>query len=113
MKGKISDEVRLGHILESISEIERAISGYTFETFVDNHVVRIAVVKWLEIIGEATNHISNETKSKYEEIEWRKMIGLRNIAVHEYFGINYEVIWNAATLFLEDLKIKIERIKNK
>jgi uncharacterized protein with HEPN domain len=113
MKGKISDEARLGHILESISEIEKAINGHTFESFVDHHVVRIAVVKWLEIIGEAANHISDETKNENNEIEWRKMKGLRNAAVHEYFGINYEVIWNAATLFLEDLKIKIERINNK
>ena len=113
MKGRIGDDARLKHILECIEEIESAIKGYTFESFIENHVLRIAVVKWLEIIGEAANHLTDGTKSNYDEIEWQKIIGLRHLVVHEYFGINYQVIWNTATLFLGDLKIKIKRIDNK
>ena len=110
MKEVISDSVRLQHILECISEIGDAVNGFTFESFSTDHIRRIAVVKWLEIIGEAASHISKETKLKYAKIEWEKMIGLRHIVVHEYFGINYEVIWEAATIHIPDLKLKIEAI---
>jgi len=113
MKGKIGDEARLNHIIECIEEIENAVKGNTFESFKDNHVLRIAVVKWLEIIGEAANHITDETKNSFKDVEWQKIVGLRNIVVHEYFGIDYRIIWNAATLFLGDLKINIQRKDNK
>jgi len=73
--------------------------------------LRIAVAKWLEIIGEAARHISEQTKSEYPAVEWQKITGLRNIVVHEYFGINYRIIWETATVLLEDLKIKIKSIK--
>jgi len=110
MREAISDSVRLQHIMECITEIGNAVNGYAFESFSEDHIRRIAVVKWLEIIGEAASHISKETKLKNKEIEWEKMIGLRHIVVHEYFGINYEVIWEAATIHIPRLKSKIEVI---
>ncbi|OSZ82637.1 hypothetical protein CAP35_05055 [Chitinophagaceae bacterium IBVUCB1] len=112
MKGRFGDNARIEHIKECILEIETAMAGQSYEQFLENHVLRIAVVKWLEIIGEAANHISTELKERSTEIEWNKIISLRNIVVHEYFGINYHIIWEAATIFLNDLKIKIERINN-
>lgn len=111
MKGKIGDAARLNHITDCIGEIENALTGLTFEAFSENHIVRIAVVKWLEIIGEAANHITDETKNQYPEIEWQKMIGLRNIVVHEYFRIDYNIIWDASVYFLNQLKKELETIK--
>ena len=108
MRGSIPDNVRIQHILECIEEIKTALDKHTFDKFSTNHVLRIAVVKWLEIIGEAANHISEQTKAQNDQIEWRKMIGMRNIVVHEYFGINYEVIWEIATVYLKDLEIKLK-----
>ena len=64
MKGTISDETRIGYIHDCISEIENAVSGYTFEQFIANHVLRVAVVKWLQIIGEAANYVSDGTRQK-------------------------------------------------
>lgn len=110
MKDKLSDEVRLRHIHECIREIESAIKGLDYTNFVSDHVLRIAVVKWLEIIGEAANHISDKTKDNNQSVEWRKMKGMRNVVVHEYFGINYEIIWDAATIFLQQLKKELETI---
>ena len=110
MRGSIGDDARIKHILDCIGEIESAITGFTFEGFSSNHVLRIAVVKWLEIIGEAANHITDETKNKYEEIEWQKMIGLRNIVVHEYFRIDFGIIWDAASVFLPLLKKELWNI---
>lgn len=108
MKGKIGDKARLQHILDSIDEIKSAIDGKTIESFSQNHVLRIAVVKWIEIIGEAANHISPETKKNAAGVEWSMIIGLRNIVVHEYFGINYEAIWNIA---INDVPVLAEAIE--
>lgn len=110
MKGKTGDKARIEHIIECIEEIKAAVKNNTFDSFNENHVLRIAVVKWLEIIGEAAKHISDETKAKYTGVEWQKITSLRNIVVHEYFGINYRIIWDAATVFLEELKNNIEAI---
>src|ERR1700728_3598866 len=104
MKGNLGDAACISHILEYIDEIEAAIKGVTRENFNKDYVLRIAIVKWLEIIGEAANHITEETKDKSPKIEWFKIIGLRNIVVHEYFRIDYEIIWDAATNFLPELK---------
>lgn len=111
MKGTLPDSVRVEHIRECIEEIEKAIEGHTFQSFAENHVLRIAVVKWLEIIGEASNHITEETRNMNDRIEWRKMIALRNFVVHEYFGMNYEIIWESASIFVPILKKEIESIK--
>ena len=110
MKGKINDEVRLQHIAECIEEIEKAIAGLGFISFNEHHVIRIAVLKWIEIIGEAANYMSEETKHKYANVEWKKIIGLRNIIVHEYFGVNYEIIWEIATIFVPHLKKELTTI---
>ena len=110
MKGKIGDEVRLMHIMDCIEEISAAVQGQTFESFYKNHVLRIAVVKWLEIIGEASSRISRETKDKYNNIEWMALVDLRNFVVHEYFEIGYEAIWQAATILIQDLKTKLTAI---
>lgn len=109
MKGKIGDKVRLQHILESITEIRAAVSGETKDTFIKNHVLRMAVVKWIEIIGEAANHISVETKST-ANIEWNAIVGLRHIVVHEYFGINYDAIWNITQNDVPVLEQSIEKL---
>lgn len=84
MKGDLGDDIRLKHIQDCILDIESAIKGNTFESFNENNVLKIAVVKWLEIIGEAARDITEETKEKGKDIEWRNIIGLRNIVVHEY-----------------------------
>jgi uncharacterized protein with HEPN domain len=110
MRGSIGDGARISHIFDCINEIDAAIGGITFEQFNTNHVLKIAVVKWLEIIGEAAKHVTEGTKNKSIGIEWNKIVGLRNIVVHEYFGINYQIIWEAATMFLPTLKVELERI---
>ncbi|MBI2729459.1 MAG: DUF86 domain-containing protein [Sphingobacteriales bacterium] len=104
MRGKIGDKERLNHISDCINEIETAVKGINKEQFVSNHVLRIAVVKWLEIIGEAANYISAGLKEKHPGIEWKKITGLRNIVVHEYFGINYDIIWLIVKTELDNLK---------
>lgn len=110
MTGKIADKVRFQHILDAIEEIEKYVGKIDFNKFKGNSMMKFACVKQLEIIGEASNMISEATKDKYPEIEWRKIVGLRNILVHEYFGIDEKIIWDIIQNDLNDLKNKIEKI---
>ena len=107
MSYELGDEIRLKHILESIEEIEAAVTGYDLDKFIANHIVRIAVVKWIEIIGEASVYITDEIKQGYSEIDWREIKGMRNIVAHEYFGVKYDLIWEVATEHLPELKKQI------
>ncbi|MNJ76878.1 hypothetical protein D3C77_742600 [compost metagenome] len=68
-----------------------------------------AVVRNLEIIGEAARNVNDEVKMKYQEIPWRNMIGLRNILIHEYFGIDESIVWEVATRNLREIKPIIMR----
>ena len=67
-------------------------------------------MKWLEIIGEAAVHISYETRLKAENLDWISIIELRNFVTHEYFGINYDIIWQTVNTKLEELKIAVEEL---
>lgn len=82
MRGRIGDKVRLLHILDAINEIEGYILQTDFDAFINNSIMRFACVKQLEIIGEASGQITEETKQQFPEVEWNKMKGMRNILVH-------------------------------
>ncbi len=110
MKGKIGDKQRLLHIAESINEIEKYISNATFEIFSTDSMMRYATVKQIEIIGEAANYLTEETKMQFPNIKWRQIIGLRHILVHEYFGIDSRLIWQIITNDIPKLKIDIQNI---
>lgn len=110
MKNSLGDVQRLKHMLDCCSEIETAIIGFDEELFVANHILRIAAVKWIEIIGEASVNISADLKLKYNNINWVEIKGLRNIVVHEYFGIKYDLIWEVASEHIPILKQQIQDI---
>jgi uncharacterized protein with HEPN domain len=110
MSFELGDEIRLGHIIDAIDEIDLAIKGFDLDSFVANHVVRIAVVKWIEIIGEASVYVSNGIKSEYTETDWAAIKAMRNIVVHEYFGVKYDTVWEVATIHLPILKRQVIKI---
>jgi uncharacterized protein with HEPN domain len=107
MRGRLGDKARLQHILDAILEVEDYLAGTDVKKFMDNSMMRYACIKQLEIIGEAGNHISEETKSKFTNIEWSQIIGMRNVFVHEYFGVDLNLVWEIIKSELPDLKIKI------
>ena len=113
MKNKQSDIIRLQHILDAISEIEQYTANASLEEFTNNSMLKFASVKQLEIIGEAANHISIERQKLYPEIKWRSIIALRNLLIHEYFGIDTQVIWNIINKDIPDLKKNIIKILRK
>ena len=73
-------------------------------------MMRFACIKQMEIIGEASNHLSAELKSKFSEIEWAQIIGMRNVFTHEYFGIDSSLVWEIIKNDIPEMKGKIEHI---
>lgn len=112
MRGNLGDKARLLHILEAIQEIETYTENADYKIFMNNSMMRFASIKQMEIIGEASNHISSDTKSKFSDIEWGQIIGMRNIFVHEYFGIDSRLVWDIIKNDLPELKKKIMIISN-
>lgn len=84
MRGKLGDSARLNHILDAIVEIESYIDSADFNAFLNNSMMRFACIKQMEIIGEASDHISEEIKTQFSDIEWSQIKGMRNIFVHEF-----------------------------
>ena len=98
------------HILDAISEIESYLMDSDFESFLDNSMMRFACIKQMEIIGEASNHISTDVKSNFSSVDWSQIIGMRNVFVHEYFGVDSSLVWEIIKNDLPDLKNKIKEI---
>ena len=91
-------------ILTSITKIERYICKMTKEDLSGNEMALDAVVRNLEIIGEAVKRIPEEIRRDYSDIPWRKISGLRDILIHEYLGININIIWDVISNKLGPLK---------
>lgn len=100
----------LDDILQSIDKIQRYSSGISFDEFAKDDKSSDAVVRNLEIIGEAVKNIPLKIHKKYPEVEWIKMAGLRDILAHEYFGIDSAIVWDIIQNKLPPLKSYIIRI---
>jgi len=103
-------DLLLNDIRQAIDRIEQYIKNLSFDAFSDDQKSVDAVVRNLEIIGEVANRLPVEFKEKYSEIEWHKVIGLRHRIIHEYFGIDLEIIWQILHKDLLELKQKIMQI---
>jgi len=103
-------DLLLSDICRAIDRIEQYIEDLSFDAFSKDQKSVDAVVRNLEIIGEAANRLPDEFKEKYLEIEWYKVVGLRHRIVHEYFGIDIEIIWQILHKDLPELKRKIIEI---
>ena len=110
MRSELGDEIRLKHILDAIEEIESYLSEASFPNFIENSMMRFACIKQMEIIGEASNHISDKLKSKFTEIAWAQIVGMRNVFAHEYSGIDSGLVWEIIENDIPELKEKIEQI---
>ena len=100
----------LRDLLDAIEKIQNFIKDLDFEGFKKDDKTKFAVIRGLEIIGEATKHISEEARFKYPEVPWKEMAGMRDVLAHDYFGVNEETVWLTAKEKILQLKPSIEKI---
>ena len=110
MRSEVGDKIRLQHILDAIDEIHNYLISADISVFLENSMMRFACIKQMEIIGEASNHLSTELKFKFSDIEWAQIVGMRNVFAHEYFGIDSSLVWEIIKNDVPELKEKIEHI---
>jgi uncharacterized protein with HEPN domain len=94
----------LQDILDSINDIESFILGMGFEEFKGDRKTINAVVRSIEVIGEASKRIPRSLKAKYKGVPWREMAGMRDKLIHEYFGVDVEILWKTAKDDIPPLK---------
>jgi len=103
------DEFYLNHIIDSMEHIESFISGGKDEFF-KSRLIQDAVIRNLEIIGEAVKKLSMDLRMQYNHIPWREMAGLRDVLIHEYFGVDLKIVWGVVEKELPRLKPMIQQI---
>jgi len=94
----------------AIERIHRYVRGTEYRQFANDEKTQDAVIRNLEIIGEAARSVSAELRSKYQSIPWKSLIALRNIVTHEYFGVDLEIIWDIVQNKLPELREQLQKI---
>lgn len=112
-KGSRADKLYLEDIQISMKRIAEYIKDYDFTRFKKDNKTVDAVIRNFEIIGEASKNLSEEIKKKNPEIPWKEMYYLRNRVMHEYFGVDYEIIWDIAINYLPENKVLVDQIFKK
>jgi len=103
------DKAYLLHILDAIEKIEKYIGSVEFDEFSQNDMMIDAVVREFEIIGEATRNLSDKFQEVHFEIPWYKIKAMRNVLIHEYFGVNLKVVWDTCKSDMPVLKTFIKK----
>lgn len=104
-----NDLIYLHHISDAISRIEEYVSvGYN--EFIDKSYLQDAVVRQLEIMGEATKNISKKFRSEHPKIPWRRMAGLRDVLIHDYMGVDIYAVWQVTQRNIPGLKKSISKL---
>lgn len=105
----IDNTTRISHMLEEAQVAVSFCKGMTFEEFCNDRKTTNATVRSIEVIGEAASKISKSFQEKYIEINWQDVISMRNVLVHAYFEIDYEIVWKTVQ---GDLPLLIEQLQS-
>ncbi|MCD6560116.1 HepT-like ribonuclease domain-containing protein [Palaeococcus sp. (in: euryarchaeotes)] len=100
----------LADIIEAMESIELFIEGMDFKSFVADDKTVSAVLRKLEIIGEATKHVPPHIREKYDDVPWKQMAGMRDKLIHFYFGVDYALVWRTINLRIPKIKDRLIEI---
>jgi len=100
----------LQDILDAVNDIESFVGSMSYEEFIRDRKTLNAVVRSIEIIGEASKNIPDTVKAKYKELPWKQMTGMRDKLIHAYFGVDVETLWKAVKENIPPLKQAIQKI---
>lgn len=100
----------LQHILDEVNFVLIHTSSLTEEAFLKDETLTRAVIRSLEIIGEATKKLPQDFKTEHSHVEWKKMAGTRDVLIHDYFGVDWEIVWDVIISKLPKLKEDIKKI---
>ena len=100
----------LQDIVDSINDIESFTGDMDFDSFREDRKTIYAVIRCIEVLGEATKKIPKSIKDRYPSIPWQEMVGMRNKMIHEYFGVNVRILWETAREDIPSLKPLIQEI---
>ena len=110
MTGKISDKIRLKHILDAIDNIEKFSVGKSKDDLFNDIIYRSFIERQLEIVGEAVTRLSPELKLSHAHVPWKQVSGFRTFIVHEYFSLDLELVWDILENHIHKLKVDMEQI---
>jgi uncharacterized protein with HEPN domain len=105
------DRIRIGHMIEAAEDALGFVAGRTRADLATDRMLLFALVRAVEIIGEAASKVSNETRSAYAVIPWKAIIGMRNRLVHAYFDIDPDILWVASTVELPALLDQLKLVE--
>ena len=103
------DRARVVDMIEAINEVEK-YAAYGKERFLEDELVRIYIVHHLKVVGEAANKLSADLRSGYPNIAWPKILGMRHVLVHDYFRVDYDIVWDVVEKELSALKSHLQTI---
>jgi uncharacterized protein with HEPN domain len=109
LDGMKQDRVYVQHIFDEIDFLLNESNKLDYDTFIESEIYTRAFSRSLEIIGEAVKSLSSEFKELHTEIEWKKIAGMRDKLIHEYFRVDYEIMWDVIKNKLPNIKNNIER----
>jgi uncharacterized protein with HEPN domain len=100
----------LRHILDEIAYLEERTKGLSKDEFLEDETLRRAFVRSLEIVGEAAKKVSTGLRQQHGHIDWRAMAGMRDRLIHDYFGVDYDIVWDVVVNKVPSLRREIEQI---
>ncbi len=105
---KPDDLIRVRHMLDAAGEAQTFLGEATFDEFRENRQLAHAIMRTLEIVGEAASQTTRQFRSRHPEIEWRVVVGMRNRLIHAYFDINHRMVWETVR---DDIPLLIQRLR--